>query len=341
MPASTRPQATGTLDDLGTASLAARRLLEEAKQQGRVAEPKPLTMDAIQEAMNRTIQETIAPLIGARFGVEAGTKIAQTLFQNPNHEPAPGSPNRHNSEDPRINLTEIVKAGIEGRKADQEFIDKLMAARFEAELKAVEEARKGSERNDAYWQNLVQLINQNHERQLELVKGIYQAKEEAKATGHPLSEQLMGQLVTTLSTLLTERLTTRSPDPVEEAVRRAQEYERLRGLVGGGKESTGNERARLLEMQHELNLKRLDMEMQRWREEREEQKAEREERAKRFEALAQMMVGALGQLGQVLGSRPPVASPPPPGPEGEPFPTGSPYPPAVPPLASSNATLEV
>lgn len=339
MPPSKQPQTTGTLDDLGTASLAARRLLEEAKQNGKAPESKPLTMEAIQEAMNRTIQETIAPLIGARFGVEAGTKIAQTLFQAP--EPVPSSPNRRNVEEPSINVTEIVRAGIEGRKTDQEFIDKLMAARFEAELRAVEEARKGSERNDNYWQTLLTVMQQNHEKEMELVKAIYQAKEEARQQGDPVTAQLTGTLVNLLSGLLQQRLTAESRDPLEEALARAEAWERLRSRFGGGNSAVATKELRLLEMQHELNMQRLNVELQKWREEREQQRQEREERAKQFENLAKVITGALGMLPSLLQQRTGYQGPPPPAGAPMPEPPASPSPDFTFRPPASNATLEV
>lgn len=333
----TKPKQTGSLDDLGAASLAARRILEETKGNGQ--EPRPPTMETIQEAMNRTIQETIAPLIGARFGVEAGTKLAETLFQSPS--PGPGSPNRHAGDSmPKVDVTEIVKAGIEGRKSDQQFIDKLMAARYEAELRAVEEARKGSERNDNYWQMLLQVMQQNHAKEMELVKAIYQAKEEARQQGDPVTASLTGTLVNILTGLLQQRLTAESRDPLEEAMARAEAWERLRSRFGGGGPSAAESRElRLLQMNHDLNMRRLELEMQKWREEREQERQAREERAKQWEHFAQLLSGALGALPAII-SRPPV-------PTG--FGVGEPVQPstvASPPFTGgtdtgSNATLEV
>ena len=338
--AASKPQATGTLDDLGAASLAARRLLEEAKGNGRT-DPRPPTMEAIQEAMNRTIQETIAPLIGARFGVEAGTKLAQTLFQQA-PDPAPASPVRPN--EPKVDVTEIVKAGIEGRKADQEFIDKLMAARFEAELRAVEEARKVSERNDNYWQTLLTVIQQNHEKEMELVKAVYQAKEEARQQGDPVTGQLTGTLINLLTGLLQQRLTAESKDPLEEAMARAEAWERLRARLGGGNSAASTKELRLLEMQHELNMQRLNLELQKWREEREQQRQEREERARMWENFAKLLTGALEALPNLTRS---VAPPPPSPPMDAGVVVPPPAPPAAPPFgygvgtSPSNATLEV
>ena len=333
-----KAKATGTLEDLGVASLAARRLLEETKQDGQQPTRAP-TIEAIQEAMNRTIQETIAPLIGARFGVEAGTRLAETLFRSDPRDQGPASPSRPASE-PKLDVTEIVRAGIEGRKSDQEFIDKMMAARFEAEMRAVEEARKSSERNDSYWQMLLQVMQQNHEKEMELVKAIYQAKEEARQQGDPIAAALTGTLVNVLSGLLQQRLTAESRDPLEEALARAEAWERLRSRFGGGAPPSESRELRLLQMQHELNMRRLELEMQKWREERELERQDREERARQWEKFAEMLAGAISAIPSLV-SRP---TPPAPAPTfgGPESPVGVTVPPSpAMPQPGSNVALEV